>query len=318
MAFSLVKDDRGKNAGAVAATQVWRDLQGWLASAHPDAVLIPEGKEPRTGAAMGFDADFMLVIHAEHASLFDNGGAGILPFQPSGHAFFHANGLGSTRTFLDGWAAAKAEDPSRPVLLGTADHDFSRLRTAPRTPEELGAALTFLFTWGTVPSLYYGDEIGMRYLPGLPDVEGSICNPLYNRSGCRTPMQWDDSPNAGFSTAAASDLYLPIDPSPDRPTVKAQEEDPASTLHLVRRLVALRRSTPALGGRAPTTVLHEGYPFTWRRGESHVVVVNPRREPATADVPGLAGARLLRGRGVVVTESGGRVEGFGYGVLELV
>jgi len=317
MAFSLVKDDQGKNAGAVAATQVWRDLQAWLATAHPDAVLIPEGKEPRTGAALGFDADFMLVIHAEHASLFDNGGAGVLPFQPPGDPFFHADGLGSTRTFLDGWAAATADDPARPVLLGTADHDFSRLRTDPRTPEELGAALTFLFTWGTVPSLYYGDEIGMRYLPGLPDKEGSICNPGYNRSGCRTPMQWDDSPNAGFSTAAASDLYLPIDPSPDRPTVKAQEEDPGSTLHLVRRLVALRRSTPALGGRAPTTVLHEGYPFTWRRGDSHVVVVNPRREPATADVPGLEGARLLLGRGVAVTGLGVRVEGFGYGVLEL-
>ena len=41
----------------------------------------------------------------------------------------------------------------------------------------------------------------MRYLPGLPDVEGAICNPAYNRAGCRTPMQWDDWPNAGFSTA---------------------------------------------------------------------------------------------------------------------
>ena len=219
MAFSLVKDHRGKNAGRVAATQVWRDLHAWMRSAHPDAVLIPEGKEPRTGLGEGFDADFFLVIHAEHASLFDNVGAGTLPFQQSGDAFFHADGLGSTRAFLDGWAAAKADDPARPVLMGTADHDFSRLRTDPRTTEELGAALTFLFTWGTVPSLYYGDEIGMRYVPGLPDVEGSICNPGYNRSGCRTPMQWDDSPNAGFSTAPAEDLYLPIDPSDDRPTV---------------------------------------------------------------------------------------------------
>jgi glycosidase len=201
--------------------------------------------------------------------------------------------------------------------MGTADHDFSRLRTDPRTPEQLGAALTFLLTWGTVPSLYYGDEIGMRYLPGLPDVEGSICNPGYNRSGCRTPMQWDDSPNAGFSTAAAEDLYLPVDPSEDRPTVSAQEQDPGSTLHLVRRLIALRRATPALGGRAATTVLHEDYPFTWRRGDSHVVVVNPRREPADVEVDGIEGARLLLGQGVEVSATGLRVDGFGYGVLEL-
>ena len=317
MAFSLVKDQRGKNMGTAASTQIWRDLQAWLASAHPDAVLIPEGSEPRTGQGFGFDADFFLVIKAEHASLFDNKGAGVLPFQQTGPAFFDADGQGSTRTFLDGWAAARADDPARPVIMATADHDFSRLRTDPRTPEELPAALTFLFTWGTVPSLYYGDEIGMRYLSGLPDVEGSICNPGYNRSGCRTPMQWDDSPNAGFSTAAPEDLYLPVDPADDRPTVAAQEQDPDSTLAFVRRLVALRRATPALGGRATTTVLHEGYPFTWRRGDSHVVVVNPRREPARVSVEGLAGAEVLLGDGVELTDDGVQVDGFGYAVLEL-
>ncbi len=62
-----------------------------------------------------------------------------------------------------------------------------------------------------MPSLYYGDEIGMRYLPDLPNVEGAICSPLYNRAGCRTPMQWDDGPNAGFSAAPADSLYLPIE-----------------------------------------------------------------------------------------------------------
>ncbi len=317
MAFSLVKDHRGKNAGTVATTQIWRDLHAWLASAHPDAVLIPEGVEPRTGLGLGFDADFFLVIHAEHASLFDNQGAGVLPFQQTGEAFFDADGKGTPRTFLDGWTAAKADDPARPVIMATADHDFSRLRTDPRTPEQLGAALMFLFTWGTVPSLYYGDEIGMRYLPGLPEVEGSMCNPGYNRAGCRTPMQWDDSPNAGFSAAAAGDLYLPIDPSDDRPTVTTQEQDPDSTLHLVRRLIALRRATPALGGRASTTVLHEGYPLTWRRGDSHVVVVNPRREPAEVEVDGLKGATVLLGQGVELTPDGVRVDGFGYGALEL-
>ena len=79
-------------------------------------------------------------------------------------------------------------------------------------------------------------------------------------------MQWDDGPNAGFSTAPAERLYLPVDPAPDRPTVAAQRADPGSVLHLVRRLIALRRATPALGLAGATEVLHAGYPLVYLRG----------------------------------------------------
>ncbi len=240
------------------------EIRQWLDSAYPDAVLIGEGVEPRTAGRLAFHADFALVIHAPHAGLFDNHAAGTLPFQPPVEPFFDAAGRGSTTTFLDFWAAARAADPARPVILSTADHDFDRLRCGPRTPEQLGAALTFLFTWGSLPCLYYGDEIGMRYLPGMPDVEGVVCNPAYNRAGCRTPMQWDDGPNSGFSTADPARLYLPIDPDPARPTVAARELDPGSTLNLVRELAALRRATPALWATASTRVVNDGYCTTPR------------------------------------------------------
>ena len=203
------------------------------------------------------------------------------------------------------------------MLLATADHDFNRLRCGSRTPEQLGVALTFLMTWGSVPSLYYGDEIGMRYLPGLPDVEGAVCHPAYNRAGARSPMQWDDGPNAGFSTAAADDLYLPVDTAADRPTVAEQEGDPGSTLSLVRSLLALRRSTPALGGRGSTRVVHRDYPLAYVRGESHLVVLNPRREPARLDVDETAGAVLVWGEGVRPEGQALVLDGFGYGVLTL-
>jgi maltose alpha-D-glucosyltransferase/alpha-amylase len=154
----------------------------------------------------------------------------------------------------------------------------------------------------------------MRYLPGMPDVEGAVCNPLYNRAGCRTPMQWDDGPNAGFSTAAPEKLYLPIDPDPGRPTVAAQENDPGSTLAFVRELIGLRRRTPDLGTRAETRVVSEGYPFAYVRGGTHLVVVNPRREPA--DLPDATGTPILA-NGVSVTAGGLRIDGFGYGILAL-
>ena len=313
MAFSLVKDDPGK-AETVA---LWRELRAWLDANHPDAVLIPEGREPRTGGPLAFHADFFLVIHAAHASLFDNGYAGTLPWQPQLPPYFDAAGEGSTEVFRDAWAEAKSPDPARPVLLSTADHDYDRLRCGPRGPEQLGAALTFLFTWGSVPCLYYGDEIGMRYLRGMPDVEGAVCNPAYNRAGCRTPMQWDDGPNAGFSTADPDRLYLPVDPEPDRPTVAAQHADPSSTLHLVRELIALRKATPALGGRADTEVVCAGYPLAYVRGGSHLVVVNPRAERAGVEVSGAAGAAVLFGRGVTIEGNDVTVDGFGYAVLAL-
>jgi maltose alpha-D-glucosyltransferase/alpha-amylase len=313
MAFSLVKDD----PGGVGTAALWREIRTWLDEAYPDAVLVPEGTEPRTGGPLAFHADFFLVIHPEHGSLFDNRSAGVLPFHPPERTFFDADAGGSTRTFLTGWTGAREADPARPVLMATADHDFDRLCCGPRTAEQLGAALTFLLTWGTVPCIYYGDEIGMRYLPGMPDVEGAVCNPAYNRAGCRTPMQWNDGPNAGFSSADPSRLYLPIDPDPARPTVAAQRADPSSTLHLVRELIALRRMRPALGGWATTRVLHEGYPFAYVRGESYLVVVNPGREPAALAVPEARNAGPVLASGVTVLGDVIGVEGFGYGVLEL-
>ena len=316
MAFSLVKD-LDLEVGEAASVELWRELRAWMDEAHPDAVLIPEGTEPRTGRPLAFSADFALVIHEAHASLFDNHFAGTLPFHPPHEPFFDAEGRGSPATFLAAWESTREADPARPVLLATADHDFDRLRCGPRTPEQLGAAFTFLFTWGSVPCLYYGDEIGMRYLPDMPDVEGAICNPLYNRAGCRTPMQWDDGPNAGFSPADPSRLYLPVDPDPRRPTVAAQEGDPGSTLTLVRELLALRRATPALQGRAPVRVVSAGYPFAYVRDETHLVVVNPRRGAAPLTTPEAVGATVVWGSGVTPSAEGLHVDGFGYAVLTL-
>jgi alpha-glucosidase len=311
MAFSLVKADPGYRETLV----LWRELRDWLGATYPDAVLIPEGTEPRSDLPTSFDADFFLVIQRAHSSLFNNGGAGSVPWYEPAPCYFDADGAGSTGPFIEEWENARDNRAGRPIILATADHDFSRLVCGSRDAEQVGAAFAFLLTWGSVPSIYYGDEIGMRYQPGLPGKEGSIVHPTYNRAGARTPMQWDDSVSAGFSTA--TELYLPVDPSPDRPSVAAQLADPGSTLHLVRQLLALRRETPALGTRASTRVLHGGYPFVYLRDDSHLVVVNPRREPARTEVSEIGDLRPLLAQGARFDSGAVEVDGFGFGIFEL-
>jgi maltose alpha-D-glucosyltransferase/alpha-amylase len=127
------------------------------AGAHPFRRAIPVGGSP--GSA-GADVSWL----PDHLNTF---------FDADG-----PDGLGSLGRFLALWDEHIAGNgPDRRVVLATADHDFSRLHAGDRGLEQLAAAYAFLLTWGTVPSIYYGEEIGMRYLPGLPDLEGSVCNP---------------------------------------------------------------------------------------------------------------------------------------------
>jgi maltose alpha-D-glucosyltransferase/alpha-amylase len=96
-----------------------------------------------------------------------------------------------------------------------------------------------LFALPGAPLIYYGDEIGMGdnvYLGG--------------RYAVRTPMQWSAERNAGFSTADFARLYAPPVMGPvygyAAVNVEAQQRDPSSLFHWVRRLIALRKSAGTL------------------------------------------------------------------------
>ena len=138
-----------------------------------------------------------------------------------------------------------------------------------------------------VPFIYYGDEIGMRTVEGLPSVEGA-----YDRSGIRTPMQWDASPSAGFSAAPASQFYLALDPDPARPNVASQQSDPDSLLAAVRQLVRLRHEHPALQASADFKPIYAEAgrcPFVFLRtggGERILAAINPSGQAVEARGPG--------------------------------
>ncbi|WP_033255748.1 alpha-amylase family glycosyl hydrolase [Kitasatospora phosalacinea] len=317
MASSLVKDD----PGFTETGRLWRETRAWMDAHHPDRVVLAEWGDPARSVPMGFHGDFFLQFGdptegGALRSLWNNGAGTVHEEWPDEPCYFDAEGRGSMRPFLAEWErAATAAAGHGFASLPTANHDFSRLACGPRTREQLAAAFAFQLTWPTVPAIYYGDEIGMRFVPGLPDTEGSVLGPRYNRAGSRTPMQWDATVDAGFSSAPTESFYLPLDPSPDRPDVASQRADESSLLHQVRELIALRRAHPGLGPHAPVEVLHSGYPLAYLRGERYLVVVNPRRTPACLPVERELPGRLLHGRGVSLTHSVLRAEGFSYAVF---
>jgi maltose alpha-D-glucosyltransferase/alpha-amylase len=124
----------------------------------------------------------------------------------------------------------------------------------------------------------------MRSFDNLVSKEGG-----YNRTGARTPMQWSDTINAGFSTADPEALYLPIDLSPDRPTVLKQENDPNSLLQRVRKLMAIRKAHPVFQASADFEVLYAQpgkYPFIYKRENNHevfIIAINPSAQTVEAE-----------------------------------
>ncbi|MFD0205642.1 MULTISPECIES: alpha-amylase family glycosyl hydrolase [Saccharothrix] len=313
MAYSMVKDDPGR----VETARLWGEIRDWVDREYPHGALLAEWGDPATSIPAGFHADFFLHFSSQALrSLWDNNTGSLGPWSDGKPCYFDPDGKGSTRTFLEEWREAEtATNGSGLVALPTANHDFSRLTCGPRSRDMVAPAFALQLTWPSLPVVYYGDEIGMRYLLGLPDKEGSQCD-MQARQGSRTPMQWNNGANAGFSTAAAQDLYLPVDPDPDRPTVADALADESSLLHHVQRLIRLRKQTPALGTAAPVRVLFRDYPFVYTRADSHLVVINGRQEPAGAPI-GVRGARPLAVHGVEVVDGEVRALGFSYGIFEL-
>lgn len=160
---------------------------------------------------------------------------------------------------------------------------------------------TILFTSRGASLFYYGDEIGMKTTP--PTRKEDVKDPVgitgwpreKGRDGERTPMQWDGTANAGFTTAGAKP-WLPIPPDYVTVNAKAEGTNPDSLLTWYQTLIRLKKSNLALA-TGTDTLLDDQNPhvLTWVRqaeGAPAVVVsVNVTAEPQTVSltVPGPAG-----------------------------
>ncbi len=275
MAFSLVKMDPDHRE----TIKLWQDIGQKVRVHYPDMALISEWGNPEESIAAGFDIDFLLHF----------GVRGYPDLMLNRNCFFRRSGGANIEDFLKSYLELAAKTKGKGLIsVPSGNHDIKRPRADGRTVSDLKVIFSFLLTWPGVPLIYYGDEIGMRYIPGLTSKEGG-----HDRTGSRTPMQWGDGPNAGFSFADKERLYLPLDPRQDRPTVERQARDSRSVLNHVRKLIALRKRSPALqaeGSLIPLQVENRHHHFAYLRqatGERFLIVVNPSAEPSQIRVNGI-------------------------------
>ena len=261
MAGSLVKDDEG----GVETIKLWQDMRAFLDKNYPDAVLISEWGEPDKSLKGGFHMDFLLQFGTSH----------YLDLFRCEHPFFSREGKGDISRFVATYQANLERTGGKGLMcIPSSNHDMERLRKY-LDLEEMKIAFAFLLSMPGAPFIYYGDEIGMRYVDQV-SVEGG-----YDRTCSRTPMQWGKGGNYGFSAAPAELLYTKQDPAPDAPTVEAQMAEETSLWQEVHKLLELRKATPALCASGTIQFVYcqpEQYPLVYLRskGDTRILVaLNP-------------------------------------------
>jgi len=262
MAGSLVKNDpEGKGT-----IKLWQNVREFLDKEFPKAAMVSEWGEPDKSIPGGFHMDFLLHFGPSHYNdLFR-----------CDEPFFSHRGKGDAYEFVKRYNECREKSQNKGLMcIPSGNHDMDRLA---RSIEgiNLKIAFAFLLSMPGAPFIYYGDEIGMRYVEGLDSVEGG-----YGRTGSRSPMQWDKTTNAGFSSAPRDRLYIKMDESADRPDAESQMNDKDSLRSEVKRLIGIRNAHKALQTRGEINFVYaekNEYPLAYLRGcddEWIIVILNP-------------------------------------------
>ena len=159
MASSLIKNDDSKQSAMI---RFWNEVRPVISREFPEAALISEWSNPVQSLSTGFDIDFL--IH----------------FGPSGPAFeslsrqdtdsfFHPAGKGDITTFMKYYLPVLRKTRGQGFIsIPSGNHDVARLNNQNLSARDLEIAFAFLLTMPGVPFIYYGDEIGMRYIAKMP------------------------------------------------------------------------------------------------------------------------------------------------------
>ena len=177
---------------------------------------------------------------------------------------------------------------------------------------------TMYFMLRGLPFIYQGQEIGMENLhfqsidqvddistideyhvaknAGLNEKEALSCISRYSRDNARTPVQWNDSANAGFTSG---NPWLPLNPNYKEINVASQENDPDSLLSFYKELIALRKNpeykeTIVYGELIPYLEEQHNLMSYYRKGDKTLLVLgNFQKEPQTVKLPSACHKVLL-------------------------
>ena len=179
------------------------------------------------------------------------------------------------------------------------NHDRHRIATRVGREQARVAAMLLLTLRGT-PTLYYGDEIAMQDAAIPPELikdpwEKNVPSLGLGRDPERSPMQWDTSANAGFTTGTP---WLPVVGDFNRFNVAIESDEADSFLTLYRRLIALRAETPALHSGSYGELVGNDHVLSYSResrSERFWIMLNFSGESKTFE------HRNLRGRVTLTT-----------------
>ncbi|HEY0100419.1 MAG TPA: alpha-amylase family glycosyl hydrolase [Pyrinomonadaceae bacterium] len=281
-------------------------LRAFNDSVNPESVLIGEAYVPKWEELMRYYGPSNNGVH--------------LPFN-----FFLVMEPARTQlkasVFRDVIAASERALAGRWTTYVLSNHDipraYDRLGDGQHNDQIAKLLATMLLTLRGSPFLYYGEEIGMlttepKTVEEVRDPVGRRYWPLRKgRDGERTPMQWDATAHAGFTTGVP---WLPVPPSARTRNVVAQTADGSSLLNFYKQLIRLRRRSPALLDGDYRSIGADPHVYAYLRrapGQTVLVALNMSADNRTFQLGDAAPAKAsaLRVRLSNAARTGERISG---------
>ncbi|HMU97214.1 MAG TPA: alpha-glucosidase [Chitinophagales bacterium] len=192
--------------------------------------------------------------------------------------------------------------PLKPTLVFSNHDQFRSIRRVGNNPEKAKLVTLLQLTARAVPTSYYGEEIGMvnqkiplknaqdgmsKTFKWIPQIIVDALPVPINRDNCRTPMQWDKTKNAGFSTADTT--WLPVHEDFETCNVETIQQDKNSIYYTYKNLLAIRKNSNSLqNGNLEIVDVNNDNILAYTRTkdtESLLILINFKHKKQTFSIP---------------------------------